>query len=66
MILFAVLIVAGVRVGKEKGFIRRKVKITAAYLMAMCAKISCYNGNMLFPHNNTHLAVMKVRRAGRV
>ena len=46
-----------------ESFYRKKVKITSAYLIAMCAGISCCNSNILFTHNTTLLAVMKVRQA---
>ena len=63
MLLFAVLIVVGARVGKLKGFVRKKVKITSVYFIVMCTKMSCCNSNIVFTHSNSHIVVMNVRQA---
>lgn len=63
MLLFAVLFVVGARVGKLKGFVRKKVKITSVYFIVMCTKMSCCNSNIVFTHSNSHIVVMNVRQA---
>ena len=63
MLLFAVLFVVGARVGKLKGIVRKKVKITSVYFIVMCIKMSCCNSNIVFTHCNSHIVVMNVRQA---
>ena len=53
----------GARVGKSKGFVRKKVKITSVYFIVMCTKMSCCNSNIVFIYSNSHIVVMNVRQA---